>query len=140
MSPLPLLLCLLFVPAAELDNPVQIAARQEAAFHQAARQALAEHKPLVIYILGNPQVIPGCVVVRWDACPGQEQGMSGVVICLPQPDGSLAEVRRRVGGIPSVEWISWHISEHYFLQRAQEWAEAILDYLYPVGESRCPQP
>ena len=70
--------------------------------------AMANQKPLVIYVKQKPEPIDGCVVCRCDKVQGQP--FPGIVVCMPSVDGRMVIAFSR-DGLPSKEWICMMIRE-----------------------------
>jgi hypothetical protein len=83
-------------------------ARAADGFEVARAVALADGKPLLIFVRQPALAVAGCVSCRLESYPGQDY--PGVVICIPDGSGGLVEAGRR-DCYPSALWLERRVAE-----------------------------
>jgi hypothetical protein len=81
-------------------------ARAADAFLDARAVALADGKPLLLFVRQPALAVPGCVSCRLESYPGQDY--PGVIICLPD-GGRLVEAGRR-DCYPGAAWLERRVA------------------------------
>jgi hypothetical protein len=84
------------------------AAAADDAFLDARALALADGKPLLIFVRQPALSVAGCVSCRLEHYPGQDY--PGVVILIPDGSGGLVEMGRR-DCYPGTDWLERRVAE-----------------------------